>query len=119
VLCCPHCHAPLTHSDLLARRLLRPRTCAACGKEYFEGGTTGAAIIVAAGGALATSLRARDLLPGWAPAGIALAAAVLGVGFTHLRAPRKISELRTRLSYALGAALLTAVLVWRLFGARR
>jgi hypothetical protein len=111
MLHCPHCHATITHSELASKRFMTPRTCRACGGGYFEGGTTAGIGLVAVGGVLATSVSSSPYLPAWAPLPIAFGAAALAVVYTHLREPRKLEELRSRIVAALIAAPVVAITV--------
>ncbi len=108
MLHCPHCHATITHSELLSKRLLTPRTCLACGGGYFEGGTTAGIGLVAVGGTLATNVGSCLYLPAWA---IAFGAAALATVYTHLCQPRKVEELRSRIVVALITAPVVAITV--------
>jgi ferredoxin len=114
MLACPHCAATLTRADLFSRRLLRPRTCAACGGEYFEGGTTGGFALVGAGGSLATRIGSLLALPEWAPAALALGCAGLGVLYTTTQVPRPIRELPTQRPIAIASAVLAGLGVFAL-----
>lgn len=111
MLHCPHCHATITHSELLSKRLLTPRTCRACGGGYFEGGTTAGIGLVSVGGALATSVGSCHYLPAWAPLPIAFGAAALATLYTHLCQPRKVEELRSRIVAALITVPVVAIIV--------
>ncbi len=111
MLVCPHCAARLRRADLSAQRILRPRTCASCGRQYFEGGTTTAAAFIGAGGALAGRLNSLVALPSWVPAAIVLGCAALGILYTTTQTPRPIHELRQRLTAAFGATVLSALAV--------
>ncbi len=97
MLNCPHCTAPVTRTDLLARRLLRERTCRSCGGGYFEGGTTVGVGMIAAAGMVAAGLDAGAQLPEWAPPVILFGTAVVAVRYTHGCQPRKIEEVRSAL----------------------
>ena len=114
MLRCPHCTGPVTHSDLFARRFLRPRTCRSCWGLYFEGGTPVALGIVAAGGAIATSLRPSADLPPWAPLAAVFGSAALAVWHTHRCQPRKIDEFRSTVLPALVLVPVVATAVWTL-----
>jgi uncharacterized protein (DUF983 family) len=111
MLHCPHCAAPITLTDLYSRRLLRPRTCKACGGQYFEGGTTVAIAIVGAGGGLATSLSSFKSFSPWLPLVVAFGFALLGIFYTHHHQPRKVDELRAKLIQAVIAGLVAAGVV--------
>lgn len=112
MLRCPHCRATVTHADLFSRRLMRPRTCRSCGGDYFEGGTTGGAALVAFGGALATSAKSAQIAP-WVPLSMAFGAAALAVLYMHLRQPRKAEELRPSVMAALVTVPVVAAVTWK------
>jgi ABC-type Fe3+-siderophore transport system permease subunit len=96
---------------------MTPRTCRDCSGRYFEGGTTAGIGLVAVGGALATSVSSSTHLPEWAPLPIAFGAAALALAYTHLRQPRKLEELRSRIVAALITAPVVAIIVWKVLEA--
>lgn len=83
--------------------------CAACGGEYFEGGTTVGFALVGAGGALATRIGTLMALPTWAPVAVALGCAGLGVLYITTQSPRPIHELRAQLTLAIASAVLAGI----------
>jgi hypothetical protein len=114
MLRCPYCSAPITLADLYSRRLLCPRTCNACGGQYFEGGTTIGMAVVGTGGGLASSIASLKACPAWVPLGVAVGFALVAVLFTQRSQPRKVEELRAKLLQAVVAGPVAALVVWGL-----
>jgi hypothetical protein len=96
---------------LRSQRLLRPRTCEACGEQYVEGGTTVALAVVGAGGGLATCFASPEHFPTWLPPVIAFGFAGLAVLYTHFNQPLKASELGAELLKGIFAAIASGTVV--------
>jgi hypothetical protein len=114
LLRCPYCDGPISHSELFSARLLRPRTCRSCGGLYFEGGAPVGFGIVAAGCAIATSLRGNADFPEWASLAAAFGSAALAVWWMHRCQPRKIDELRSTALFSLAVVPVVALATWAL-----
>jgi hypothetical protein len=114
MLACPHCASPVTFADLYTARLLRPKTCRACGGQFVEGGTTLGMAFVGAGGGLAVSVAQRTAVPPWVSVALVIACTLLGLLCNHVQPPRRVGELRRRLTLALVAGPIAALVVWQL-----
>jgi hypothetical protein len=113
---CPHCGAPISLADLMSKRLLSARECHECGGGYIEGGTTVAVGLMAAAGALVTSLNSQPPQPQWLFWAIIGCAGVLANASVAISRPRKSEEWRSRLLEAMVYALVVPMVVWGAIG---
>lgn len=111
MLRCPHCSSTVTLANLRSKRILRPRTCEACGGQYFEGGTTVALAVVGAGCSLAPCFASREHFPAWLPLVVAGGFASLAILYTQYNQPRKASELGTAFVQGILAAIASGTIV--------
>ena len=109
---CPHCNETITDGELFSRRFLQKRNCRVCEGGYIEGGSTSSVGIMAAAGAIVTSLNGHPSTPTWSYYAVFGLAATATIAVIRFSQPRRSEEFRMKMLEALVISPLVATVVW-------